>query len=226
MVYQISQNGIDLIKSFECCRLTSYQDPAGVWTIGWGHTGQFIGPGLTCTQEQADIWLESDIEVAAGGISTTFIVELNQNQIDALISFTFNLGYGVWLGDPDLLTYINTRQWEKAAEEMQLYCHIASGEILSGLVRRRKAEAELFLSGKMFEIANDRAIQMDCLFAYEDATYYFNGDNIYVLTDPAQINILQAVYHDNFGVNMPTFDWNLPNPTYGLLRDLLSRKIT
>lgn len=225
MDYHISENGLSLIKSFEGCRLTSYDDGAGNWTIGWGHTGQFIGPGMTITQEQADIWLESDVEIAASGISGTFIVELNQNQIDALISFTFNLGYGVWLNDPDLLTYINTRQWEKAAQEMQLYVH-AGGEIMPGLVARRKAEAELFLSGNLFEIASDRAIQMDCLFAYEDATYYFNGDNIFELADPAQIDILQAVYHDNFGVNMPTFDWNLPNPTYGLLLDVMNRRLT
>lgn len=67
--------------------------------------------------------------------------------------------------------------------------------------------------------------KMFCLYSNGGATYFCSGDALYVLTDPAQINILQAIYNANTGKDMPTFDWNAPNPTSGLLLDVFRHKV-
>lgn len=220
----VSANGLNLIKEFEGVRLTAYQDSVGVWTIGYGHTSG-VYPGMQISQAQADKFLADDAQIAAGGIFRYVTVQLNQNQFDALASFNFNLGAAILAGST-LLSYINSRQWEAAAAEMKLYCH-AGGEILPGLVRRRNAEAELFLNGKMFEVPDPKKqiIAMDCLFSYSTGTYYFNGENIFALVDANQINVLQSIYNANHGKNMPTFNWTEPNPTYNLFTELLRNRI-
>lgn len=131
-----SENGISLIKSFEGCRLDAYLCPSGVWTIGYGHTAG-VKKGQTITQGQADSFLKADLEkyekyVLAAGLP------LNQNQFDALVSFTYNCGNG------NLKTLINNRTLEEIAKALLLY-NKSNGKVLAGLVRRRESERELFL---------------------------------------------------------------------------------
>jgi len=89
---RISQKGIDLIKKFEGIRLTAYVCPAGVLTIGYGHTGPDVQPGMRITEEEAERLLWADTESAQQTVSSFVSVKLNQNEYDALVSFTFNVG--------------------------------------------------------------------------------------------------------------------------------------
>lgn len=136
---KISERGLDLIKSFEGCRLTAYKCPAGVWTIGWGHTGD-VTEGQTITQERADQMLRDDMvayEVKVKKYNGTY--NWNQNEFDALTSFAYNVG------SIDQLTARGTRSREVIAEKMLAY-NKGGGKVLAGLTRRRQAERELFLT--------------------------------------------------------------------------------
>lgn len=143
----ISEKGLDLIKSFEGCHLTAYKCPANVWTIGWGHT-LGVYEGMKITQAQAEKFLLEDMIKFEGYVNATGL-ELNQNQFDALVSFTYNCGNG------NLKTLIKNRTLPQIAEALLLY-NKGGGKVLNGLVRRRKAERELFLSNeeKPVELAN------------------------------------------------------------------------
>jgi lysozyme len=90
----MSVNGYALTESFEGLRLAAYLDPAGIWTIGYGHTGRGISQGLVITEEQAVSLLKLDIDSAVSAVNHFVKVPLNQNQFDALVDFTFNLGAG------------------------------------------------------------------------------------------------------------------------------------
>lgn len=131
-----SDKGIALIKSFEGCRLTVYLCPAGVWTIGYGHTAG-VTQGQTITQAQADSFLKSDLEKYEKYVNATGLT-LNRNQFDALVSFTYNCGAG------NLKKLIANRTLPEIADAMLLY-NKGGGKVLAGLVRRREAERKLFL---------------------------------------------------------------------------------
>ena len=134
----ISENGLNLIKSFEGCRLTAYKCPAGVWTIGWGHTGG-VYEGQTITQVQADEMLVSDLASYERKVDKYSSYGWNQNEFDALVSFAYNIG------SIDQLTANGTRTRAVIANKMLEY-NKASGKVLAGLVRRREAERALFLT--------------------------------------------------------------------------------
>ncbi|WP_348922112.1 lysozyme [Enterococcus rotai] len=138
----ISQKGILLIKKFEGLRLTAYQDSAGIWTIGYGHTKD-VYAGMSITEAKAEAFLKEDMLTHASGISKYVTVQLNQNQFDALASFHFNLGPNI-LYNSTLLSYLNSKQWQAAATEMNRYVY-SNGQKLQGLVNRRAAETVLFL---------------------------------------------------------------------------------
>ena len=146
MNYKTSQKGIDLIKSFEGCRLTAYQDSVGVWTIGYGHTSG-VYQGMTITEEQAEEFLRSDLGTSESAVNRLVTYGINQNQFDALVSFTFNLGSGN-LAKSDLLKKLNQGDITGAANEFDKWVH-AGGQVLEGLVKRRAAEKELFLNGNV-----------------------------------------------------------------------------
>jgi len=131
-----SSKGIVLIKSFEGCHLTSYQCPSGVWTIGYGHTAG-VSKGMTITQAQADAYLASDLAKYENYVNALKL-PLNQNQFDALVSFTYNCGNG------NLKKLVKNRRLTQIAEAILLY-NKSNGKVLAGLVRRRQAERELFL---------------------------------------------------------------------------------
>ena len=140
----ISQKGIDLIKSFEGCRLTAYRCPANVLTIGYGHTGADVTAGLKITQEQAEKLLKSDLLVHCNNVSKAVKVPLTQNQFDALVSFEFNVGYGAFVSST-LLKLLNQKKYKEAAAQFDRWIY-ANRKVLAGLVRRRTAEKKLFLS--------------------------------------------------------------------------------
>lgn len=144
MSFITSQKGIDLIKSFEGCRLTAYQDSVGVWTIGYGHTAG-VYQGMKITEEQAESYLRSDLSTSESAVNNYVTYAINQNQFDALVSFTFNLGSGS-LKNSTLLKKLNAGDIEGAANEFDKWVY-AGGVALEGLVKRRAAEKELFLYG-------------------------------------------------------------------------------
>lgn len=144
MSFTTSQKGIDLIKSFEGCRLTAYQDSIGVWTIGYGHTSG-VYSGMTITEAQAEAYLRSDLIISENSVNQYVTYAINQNQFDALISFTFNLGSGN-LASSTLLKKLNQGDISGAANEFDKWIY-AGDEVLEGLVKRRAAENELFLYG-------------------------------------------------------------------------------
>lgn len=135
---KISQEGIHLIKTFEGCRLTAYKCPAGVWTIGYGHTA-----GVTreqeITQGQAEDLLKADLGKYENYVLQNVKFPMNQSQFDALVSFTYNCGQG------NLKTLLANRTADQVANALLLY-NKGGVKVLTGLTRRRKAERELFLS--------------------------------------------------------------------------------
>lgn len=135
--------GLALTKSFEGCSLDAYQDATGVWTLGYGHTGPDVTEGLVWTQEQADAALVADTQWANAVVNTLVTSQVNQNQHDALVDFVYNCGSGNFRGST-LLTLVNLGRFQQAAEQFQLWVH-AGGEVIPGLIRRRTAEAALFL---------------------------------------------------------------------------------
>lgn len=134
--------GLALTEAFEGCRLTAYQDPKGVWTIGYGHTGKEVVPGLVWTQQQANKALALDVEWAATIVNKLVTANINQHQFDALVDFTFNEGATAF-AKSTLLECVNSGNMQAAEVEFGKW--IYSGKIiLPGLVKRRKAEVALF----------------------------------------------------------------------------------
>lgn len=131
-----------LVRQFEGCRLQAYQCPAGVPTIGVGHT-RGVKLGDRCSQQQADLWLTQDLEDAAAVVSTLVRVPLTQGQFDALTSFVFNFGARKF-GGSTLLILLNKGNYKAAADQFSRWVY-ADGKVEPGLVKRRAAEAELFL---------------------------------------------------------------------------------
>lgn len=155
----VSQVGIDLIKRFEGCRLTAYQDEVGVWTIGYGITnsdrsitGTTIKRGLKISQATAEEWLEESLNRKYLPLVMKYDTRYgwNQNELDALVSFAYNIG------SIDQLTANGSRSRATIAAKMLEYVK-AGGVTYNGLVRRRKAERELFL--KPIEIEEDDKVE-------------------------------------------------------------------
>lgn len=139
----ISENGIKLIKNFEGCRLEAYKCPAGVWTIGYGHTGAEVHAGLKITQEQANKYLKNDLLIHCNNVSRLVKKPLTQNQFDALVSFEYNVGYGNFASST-MLKLLNQGKYSEAALQFGRWVY-ANKKVLSGLVKRRQAEKDLFL---------------------------------------------------------------------------------
>jgi len=137
----ISQRGIDLIKKFEGCKLNEYKDSVGVYTIGYGHT-KGVYPGMRITEKEAEDLLKSDLIFFEDCIKKLVKVELTQNEFDALVSWTYNLGCGS-LRKSTMLKYLNEDKKQSVTSEMVKW-NKAGSVVLKGLILRRKAEAELF----------------------------------------------------------------------------------
>lgn len=140
----LSATGLALIKEFEGCKLTAYQDERGIWTIGYGHTGPEVVQGLVWSQAQADAQLASDVATrAAGPVSRLVLVALRQGQFDALTSLCFNIGQGQF-AHSTLLRLLNA--CSDAAAAQFLVWDKVDGRDDPGLLRRRSAEQALFLA--------------------------------------------------------------------------------
>lgn len=137
-----NQAGLNLIKQFEGLRLIAYQDVVGVWTIGYGHTGPDVKPGMVITQAQADSLLADDLIRFEHGVGNMVTVPINANQFSALVSFSYNLGLGN-LQSSTLLRLLNQGNAAGAALQFPLWDR-AGGKVLPGLLSRRQAEQALF----------------------------------------------------------------------------------
>lgn len=136
-------NAIDLIKKFEGLRLESYQDIAGVWTIGYGHTDG-VRSRDKITKKQADQYLLQDMEGAQYTVSALVKVPLTDNMRAALVSFVYNVGRNAF-SRSTLLKKLNAGDYGSASLEF-LKWNKAGGKRLKGLLNRRLAEHQLFLS--------------------------------------------------------------------------------
>ena len=138
---KISQEGIDLIKHVEGCELESYRCSANVLTIGYGTTKNVV-EGMKISQHQAEELLMKDLEEFEEYVEDLIDVPLEQNQFDALVAWTYNLG-PTNLKTSTLRKVLNKGAYDDVAEQIKRW-NKANGKVLKGLVRRRNAEAELF----------------------------------------------------------------------------------
>lgn len=138
---KIGEKGLKLIQSFEGCRLKAYHIAGeAYYTIGYGHYGPDVAPDMTITQQQAEDYMKADLvkfENYVNKASLTFVP--NQNQFDALVSFTYNCGPG------NLSKLVANRPPEVIAEKLLAYCNGKNPDVKKGLLRRRNAERSLFL---------------------------------------------------------------------------------
>lgn len=144
-ILQPSDNCFELIRRFEGCSLTLYKDSAGLDTVGVGHklrATESFPEGIT--EATAEYLLRCDVGSAALAVNHFVRVQLNQNQFDALVCFTFNLGSGT-LHQSTLLKLINSGDFDSVPDEWSKSCH-AGGKVLPGLVARRAAEIALWRS--------------------------------------------------------------------------------
>jgi lysozyme len=146
----ISKQGLDLIKKFEGLRLKAYLCPAGVWTIGYGHT-KGVYPGMVITEELADKFLIDDVWQFEREVESLVHVPITQGMFDALVSFAFNVGSDIdedniaeGLGDSTLLRKLNSGDYAGAADEFPKW-NKSRGRVVRGLTVRRSAERALFL---------------------------------------------------------------------------------
>jgi len=138
----INKAGLELIKDFEGFYAEAYICPAGVWTIGYGHTKD-VHKGQWVSRQQAEELLQEDLEEAQEAVERYIEVPLTDNQFAALVSFTFNLGAGN-LKTSTLLRKLNAGDYDAVPSELARWIK-AGGKTLTGLVRRRAAETELFM---------------------------------------------------------------------------------
>ena len=139
---KLGPQGTSLIQSYETCRLTAYMPtPADVPTIGYGHT-RGVAMGDTCTQEQADAWFLEDVAWAEDCVNRAVTAHVSQQEFDACVSLCFNIGCRAFSGST-LVKLLNEADYENAAGEF-LKWDKQHGQVLAGLLNRRKAEQELF----------------------------------------------------------------------------------
>lgn len=138
-----NEAGLDIIKRYEGFRARPYLCPAGVWTIGYGHTGGVTENSPAITEADADELLLRDLRTAEYDVTRMVSVPLNENQFSALVSFVFNVGSDNFRTST-LRVMVNRKAWMKAADEFPKWRH-AGGKALAGLTERRKEERALFL---------------------------------------------------------------------------------
>lgn len=146
---KISQKCIDLIKKFEGCKLQAYLCPAGVWTIGVGHT-KGVKKGMVITQQQAEMFLKDDITPIEGALNYLGI-NFTQGQFDALCSWIFNIGMGSF-NTSTMRKYIIAKKSDLEITDQMVKWHNAGGKTLLGLKKRRIAEANMFLGKEVYYV--------------------------------------------------------------------------
>ena len=149
---KMSQEGIDaLVKKFEGCKLKAYRCPAGICTIGYGHTSAagnpLVNDGMTITQEQANTILAADLVKFEQAVEALLKQPVTQEQFDVLVDFAYNAGVGA-LRSSTLLKKVNAAQFDDVPAELMKWTK-GGGKVLAGLVRRRQAESAWWLSHEM-----------------------------------------------------------------------------
>lgn len=144
-----SSEGLALIRSFEGCVLKAYKCPAGVWTIGYGHT-RGVMPDDKISPTQAEVYLQQDVQLIEDRLNKTFN-GLTQGQFDALVSFIFNLGWAKFT-DSTLYKYIVERRGNNAVCEQLLRWVYSGKKVLLGLMKRRTAEANLWMGCQAYKV--------------------------------------------------------------------------
>ncbi len=145
----IAENGIKLIQHFESCRLESYQDSKGIWTIGWGNTqyenGLSVKKGEVITQQRADELFKTIVSRFDSGVTKRIRSTVTQNMFDALVSFTYNCGFRN-LDESTLLKKVNKNPNDISIREEFMKWINKGSSFERGLTRRRKAEADLYFT--------------------------------------------------------------------------------
>ncbi|MNH85268.1 Lysozyme RrrD [compost metagenome] len=146
----LSVDGVNQICNFEGLKLSAYDDGTGVWTIGYGTTrypnGKRVSEGDRCSLEQAKTYMQHDLKIFERAVNSSVKVPLKQNQFDALVSLTYNIGVGAFKHST-LLKKLNSGDYKEAANQFDVWVN-AGGKRLKGLVNRRAMEKKLFLSSK------------------------------------------------------------------------------
>lgn len=147
MIKKISQEGLNLIKQFEGLRLRAYKPvlTEKYWTIGYGHYGADVSKDMSITQAQAENFLKKDLEKFENAVANLVKIEISQGQFDSLVSFAYNCGASALSGST-LLRELNQGNFFVSANEFLKWSKSGS-QVLEGLIRRRKAERKLFLTG-------------------------------------------------------------------------------
>jgi len=146
---KVNEATINIIKDFEGLRLTAYQDSAGVWTIGHGTTGRAgVGidpyPGQAITKAEAEWYLQKAVEKFAANILPAITAPVGANEFGAFVSLAYNIGPSAFKRS-SALRHFNAGDKERAGKSILLW-NKAGGRVLAGLVRRREAERQLFLT--------------------------------------------------------------------------------
>lgn len=145
---KMTEEGLALIRRFEGFRDTAYRCPAGVWTIGYGHTAQAGPPkviaGMKISEAEARRILAADAARFADEVRAALTREVSDAQFSALVSFAFNVGGGA-LRSSSVLAAANAGRFDEVPGRLRLWVK-AGGRVLPGLVKRREAEAALFMS--------------------------------------------------------------------------------
>ena len=131
----------DFVKDLEGCELKAYRCPAGVWTIGYGHT-KGVKEGDMISASEAEQLLVEDLTAIANDLNRLVNVPVTQGQYIALLSLAFNVGAS-WVKKSELLRKLNHRDYEGAAEEFDTFV-LSNNKVVEGLKRRRAAERNLF----------------------------------------------------------------------------------
>lgn len=146
---RINEQGINILHHFEGCRLEAYKCPAGVWTIGWGNTfyenGEKVKAGEKITQQRADELFLFILNNFSNQVRASLKQPIGTNRFNALLSFAYNVGIGN-LRRSTLLKKVNINPTDETIRDEFMKWTRAGGKVLNGLIRRRKAEADLYFS--------------------------------------------------------------------------------
>ena len=141
---KIDKYGEKLIKKFESCKLTAYKADKSekYYTIGYGHYGADVKKGMKISKETADKLFRNDIKYFETSVNSCLEVKVTQSMFNALVSFTYNVGFGAFKNST-LLKYVNKKQFTKASNEFKKW-NKCGGKVLNGLVKRRLLEKTEF----------------------------------------------------------------------------------
>lgn len=141
MPRMINESGLSLLRNYEGYAEKAYKCPAGIWTVGYGHTMGTLQTTV-CNRSQAEQWLLEDVSHASSVVERNVVVKLTDNQFSALVCFVFNVGSGNFTSST-LLKLLNRGWYEQVPAQLARW-NKAGGKVLNGLTQRRAAEAQLW----------------------------------------------------------------------------------